>query len=231
MTRALGIRTSRNPRGSPTLVAPAPRGRPDQEARTPAPMHDPGLGQRSPREAARASSRASAEMVAVFYETLRTLAASMLSRSASARSLPPTALVHETWLRLCRDAPATWESRRHFLGVASRAMREILIERERARRALRRGGGWARVELDEGTAAVDSRAPDWIALSESLARLEEQHARKSEVVHLRFFAGLTIDETARALDVSAATVERDWEYAKAWLHRDLAGRDRTEDVR
>jgi RNA polymerase sigma factor (TIGR02999 family) len=202
-----------------------PPGSRDQDARRPAPMHDPGIARPRTDDGARASSRASAEMVAVFYDTLRSLAASTLSRSASARSLPPTALVHEAWLRLCRDAPAAWESRRHFLGVATRAMREILIERERARRALRRGGGWERVELDESTAAVDARAPDWIALAETLERLEARDPRKSEVVHLRFFAGLTIEETARALDVSTATVERDWEFAKAWLHRELAGRE------
>ena len=214
----------------------------DQDASAPARMREPipprssELSGPQPRaseasgplprasEASGPPSRASDEMVALYYDTLRNLAASTLSRSASARSLPPTALVHEAWLRLCRDAPRGWESQRHFLGVATRAMREILIERERARRALRRGGGWARIELEESTAAVDPRAPDWIALAEALERLESHDARKSEVVHLRFFAGLTIDETARALGVSTATVERDWEFAKAWLHRELAGR-------
>lgn len=171
--------------------------------------------------------RASDEWVAVYYDTLRNLAASTLSRSRASRSLPPTALVHEAWLRLTRDAPHGWESQRHFLGVATRVMREILIERERARRALRRGGGWARIELEEKTAAVEARPPDWIALAEALSRLEAHDARKAEVVHLRFFAGLTIDETARALGVSTATVERDWEFAKAWLHRDL----RTQEER
>jgi RNA polymerase sigma factor (TIGR02999 family) len=164
---------------------------------------------------------ASDELIAHLYDTLRELAASTLSRSPVARSLAPTALVHEAWLRLFGNQPPSWENRRHFLGVATRAMRELLTERARARRTLRRGGGWVRVELDEGAAAVDSHAPDWVALSEALERLELYDARKSEVIHLRFFAGLTIEETARALDVSTATVERDWEFAKAWLHREL----------
>jgi len=178
----------------------------------------------APQRAAR-DARASDELVAIYYDTLRNLAAGALSRSAGARSLAPTALVHEVWMRLTRDGAQGWESQRHFLGVATRVMREILIERERARRALRRGGAWERIDLEDTAASIDERAPDWIALSEALVRLEERDPRKSEVVHLRFFAGLTIEETARALEISTATVERDWEFAKAWLHRELSARE------
>lgn len=191
-------------------------------ASAPAAMHDQSqFDEAAQRAAAGRAARASDEFVAVYYDTLRSLAASTLSRTRDARSLPPTALVHEAWLRLVKDAPEGWESQRHFLGVATRVMREILIERQRSRGALRRGGSWARVELQEGLASVESDAPDWLALTQALARLEQHDARKAEVVNLRFFAGLTIEDTARALAVSTATVERDWEFAKAWLHREL----------
>ncbi len=151
------------------------------------------------------------------YGELRRLAGVMMPPEGSAQTIQATVLVHEVWLKLAgRESP--WESRGHFFSIAAKAMRCILIDHVRARRTQRRGGD-KRVTLDGIALALSERSTDLIALDEALIRLSEADSRKGQVVELRFFGGLTIPETAEVLDVSHATVERDWLFAKAWLKR------------
>ena len=163
------------------------------------------------------------EMFPLVYAELRRIAAREMRREKPGRTLQTTALVHEAYLRLLKDASLSFENRAHFLGVAARAMREILIEHARARSARKRGGGAVRLTLDDLVAPVSSPSIDVLALDEALqrlARLDERHAR---VVELRYFGGLSVEETAAALELSPATVKRDWTLARAWLFRELAG--------
>jgi RNA polymerase sigma factor (TIGR02999 family) len=199
-----------------------PPGSRDQDARRPAPMHDPGIARPRTDDGARASSRASAEMVAVFYDTLRSLAASTLSRSASARSLPPTALVHEAWLRLGGEQMRRCRNRAHFFALASAVMRSILVDRARRRRAQRHGGGLVRVALDQvevpdGTACDDQV----LAVHDVLEKLAAEYPEKAELVKLRYFAGLSVAEAAEVLGVSEPTAHRWWLLARAWLSREI----------
>jgi RNA polymerase sigma factor (TIGR02999 family) len=163
------------------------------------------------------------ELFTLVYAELRRIAAREMRRERPGRTLQTTALVHEAYLRLLKDASLSFESRAHFLGIAARAMREILIEHARGRGARKRGGGAVRLTLDDATAAVAAPDVDVLALDEALqrlARLDERHAR---VVELRYFGGLSVEETAAALDLSPATVKRAWTLARAWLYRELAG--------
>ena len=141
-----------------------------------------------------------------------------------------TALVNEAYLKLVDQKAAGYESRGHFFGVAAKAMRSILVDYARRRGAVKRGGDRGRVPLDDAMAAFEQRELDLGELDTALTRLAELDDRKSRVVELRFFGGLSIDQTAEALGVSHATVERDWDFAKAWLYRELddgiAGRKR-----
>ncbi|MEM7475183.1 MAG: ECF-type sigma factor [Planctomycetota bacterium] len=133
-----------------------------------------------------------------------------------------TTLVHETYMRMFKSGPVSWSHRRHFFFAAAHAMHDILVERARRDKAAKRGGGFARVELHENLLASDC-PPDLIELSESLQRLEEHHERKANVVFLKFFAGLTHAEIADLLQISEATIGRDWDFAKAWLKDDMSG--------
>jgi RNA polymerase sigma factor (TIGR02999 family) len=163
------------------------------------------------------------EVFPLVYAELRRIAAREMRREKPGRTLQTTALVHEAYLRLLKDASLSFQSRAHFLGIASRAMREILIEHARARSARKRGGGAVRLTFDDVVASVSSPSVDVLALDEALqrlARLDERHAR---VVELRYFGGMSVEETAAALDLSPATVKRDWTLARAWLYRELGG--------
>jgi RNA polymerase sigma factor (TIGR02999 family) len=171
------------------------------------------------------------ELFPLVYGELRRIAAREMRREKPGRTLQTTALVHEAYLRLIKDASLSFESRAHFLGIAARAMREILIEHARARAARKRGGGAVRLTLSDVVAPVPSPAIDVLALDEALqrlARLDERHAR---VVELRYFGGLSVEETAAALDLSPATVKRAWTLARAWLYRELAGEGRRAGAR
>ena len=137
------------------------------------------------------------------------------------RSLQATALVHEVYVRLVGDAEYRWANRAHFFAAAAEAMRRIVIERVRHDRRLKRGGDWRRVSLADDAARIEPRSEELLALDEALARLEQKDAKMAHVVKLRYFAGLTIDETARALDTSPRTVDRLWIGAKAWLHAEI----------
>jgi RNA polymerase sigma factor (TIGR02999 family) len=173
--------------------------------------------------AARGEARAAEELLPLVYEELRTLARRRLAEEPPGHTLQATALVHEAWLRLVgpEGEGEPWNGRGHFFGAAARAMRRILVERARRRAGLRHGGALKRVELTENVAVGDEESLDLLALDAALVRLEALEARKAEVVGLRFFAGLSVEEAARALDVSPGTVKNDWNFARAWLHREL----------
>ena len=172
------------------------------------------------------------ELFALLYNELREIAHRQRRRWQGDDTLQTTALVHEAFLKLVDQDRIAAESRAHFLGVAARAMRHILCNYARDQRAQKRGGGIAHVVLHEASAAAGSSnvPPEpmgvLVALDEALRRLERVDPRQSKVVECRFFGGLTIEETAGALDVSPRTVKRDWAMAQAWLHREMSVRDR-----
>jgi len=156
------------------------------------------------------------------YAELRRLAAHYLRGERPGQTLQPTALVHEAYFKLQKDRPERWQNRAHFCAIAAHAMRQVLIERARARDALKRGGGAPRVTFDEGLqAAAGERGFDMLALDSALERLAQLDAGQARIVELRFFGGLSIEETAAAMNISPATVKRHWALARAWLAREL----------
>lgn len=164
----------------------------------------------------------SRELLPEVYDELRKLARARLSRERHEQTLQPTALVHEAYLRVAGDRQsAQWDRRGHFFAAAALAMRRILVERARHYQRLKHGAGGERVELDSAIAGADPGLTDLMAIDEALTRLEQTDARKAQVVSLRYFAGLSIEETAAALDVSPATVKNEWKFARAWLYRAL----------
>jgi RNA polymerase sigma factor (TIGR02999 family) len=160
------------------------------------------------------------EVEPAVYNELRRLAAAYMRRERPGQSLQATALVHEAYLRLA-GAGTPWTDRQHFLGIAARSMRQILVERARARGAQKRWGGMNRVTLTETVAAAAHEDALLPALDEALARLETIDPEQAKIVELRYFAGLSIEETAAALGLSPATVKRRWTMARAWLFREL----------
>jgi len=161
------------------------------------------------------------ELVPLVYGELRRIAGRYVRRERAGHSLQATALVHEAYIRLLKDEDLTIENRAHFLGIAARSMRQILVEHARARGAEKRGGERQRVTLGEGVAAGGPVDVDLLALEEALERLAALNADHARIVELRFFGGLTNEETAAALDISPATVKRAWAVARAWLFREL----------
>jgi RNA polymerase sigma factor (TIGR02999 family) len=162
-------------------------------------------------------------LLPVVYEELRRLAAAYLRRERPGQTLQPTALVHEAYLRLMKDRPGRWQNRAHFCAIAAHSMRQILIERARARGAQKRGGARQRVTLDDALVAGGERSIDLVALDQALDRLAALDPDQARLVELRFFGGLTVEETAEAMDISPATVKRHWTVACAWLARELEG--------
>ncbi len=158
------------------------------------------------------------------YDELRSLAAQCLRSERNNHTLQPTALVNEVFVKFVGRDNARWEGRAHFLAVAARAMRRILTDHARARAAQKRGGDRARVELDDLVAPESLKSIDLCRLDEALTRLAELDERQSQIVELRFFAGLTVEEVARVLDLSPRTIEVEWRIARAWLASQLAGR-------
>ena len=166
--------------------------------------------------------KAAGELLPQVYDELRKLAGARMAKEPDDHTLQATALVHEAYLRLVGDEDRKqWDGRGHFFGAAAQAMRRILIERARHHGRLRHGGGRKRVELTEDAAATQAEAGELLALDEVLDRLEKYDARKAQVVMLRYFAGLSIEETAAAMALSPATVKNEWAFARAWLHREL----------
>ena len=164
--------------------------------------------------------QALATLVPLVYDELRRLAASYLRRERPGQTLQATALVHDAYIRLLQDSHLSWQNRAHFFGIAARSMRQILIERARARGAAKRGGDRVRVTFDPGLTPAPEPL-DVEALDEALTRLAAFDPDLARVVEVRFFGGLSIEETGEALDVSPATVKRRWTLAKAWLAREL----------
>lgn len=164
------------------------------------------------------------KVLGLLYERLRVIAHHQLGREAEGHTLETEGLVHEAYLRLEGLDRIRWRDREHLVSMAARAMRRVLIDYAEQRRAGKRGGGAATVALDEadGAASVDRHADELHALDEALARLARLNPRQGDVVECRFFAGLSIDETAAALGLSPATVKRDWVAARAWLNRELS---------
>ncbi|MFM9995378.1 MAG: sigma-70 family RNA polymerase sigma factor [Phycisphaerales bacterium] len=157
----------------------------------------------------------------LIYDGLHALAVRAMQSQRAGHTLQATALVHEAYLKLVQPASPAWESRAHFLRVAARAMRSVLIDHARARRTDKRGGGWKRSPLDDGAVFTDSPSGDVLALDEALKRLAALDGRKAEIVELRYFGGLEVDEAARVLSVSGVTIKREWRLAKAWLRHEL----------
>lgn len=169
---------------------------------------------------------ATSKLLPLVYDELRALARRLMAREPPGQTLQPTALVHEAYLRLLGGA-STWENRAHFFAAAAIAMRRILVERARRRRTRRHGGGLQRFSFDERILSPDPKDAELLALDEALGRLEAIDERASQVVHLRYFAGLGIEETSDLMGVSTATVSRDWTYARAWLRHEMtAGRQK-----
>jgi RNA polymerase sigma factor (TIGR02999 family) len=167
---------------------------------------------------------AAEQLLPLVYDELRKLAAARLSREKPGQTLQATALVHEAYLRLVDvDRAQAWNSRGHFFAAAAEAMRRLLVDKARQKHRLKRGRDLRRVDLDAVEVSVEEPPDDLIALDEALTRLAQKHPDKAALVKLRYFAGLTIDEAARVLGISAATADRHWAYARAWLYRQVAG--------
>ena len=167
--------------------------------------------------------QAMVQLMPLVYEELRRLASNLLWSERSDHTLQPTALVHEAYMRLVDERERNWQSRQHFMALAAMAMRRVLVNHAREHGRLKRGGGQRAVTLDAAAGVTMQQDVDLVGLDEALDRLAAVDERKVRTVELRFFAGLPIDETATVLGVSSATVKRDWELARAWLHREMAG--------
>jgi RNA polymerase sigma factor (TIGR02999 family) len=162
------------------------------------------------------------EAAASVYAELRRMAASYLRRERSGHTLQPTALVHEVYLRLQQQHDVQWHNKSHFFGVAAPMMRRILVDHSRRRQAAKRGGSVESVSVEQAALPDVQRAADVIALDEALDALETQDPQQAKIVELRFFSGLSIEETADVIGVSPSTVKREWNVAKAWLQRELS---------
>jgi RNA polymerase sigma-70 factor, ECF subfamily len=165
-----------------------------------------------------------ASLMPLVYEELRRLAAGYLRREWPGQTLQPTALVNEAFVRLSQERDQAFQNRTHFLAIAALSMRQILVQRARARHAEKRGGGAERITLDESIVPAPQRsgeAVDVLALDEALTRLAALDPQQAKIVELRYFGGLTIEEAAETLEISPATVKRQWTRARAWLRREL----------
>jgi RNA polymerase sigma-70 factor, ECF subfamily len=162
-------------------------------------------------------------LVAVIYPELRRRAAARMRGERPGHTLQPTALVHEAFLRLIDQKEIVWQNRAQFLGVASEMMRRILVDHARAHKMAKRSGRWVKVTIDDAVAGTQPRDIDLLNLDEAMRRLAEFDPRKSRIAELRFFGGLTLEETSHVLGLSVATVERDWQAARAWLYVQMKG--------
>lgn len=157
-------------------------------------------------------------LLPLVYDELRSLAASYLRRERPDHTLQPTALVHEAWLKLIDQSQVNWQNRAHFFGIAAQVMRRVLVDHARRQTADKRGGEFEKLSLDENLDAAQERAIELIALDDALRELAVLDPQKSRLVELRFFGGLSVEETAEVLGVSAITIKRQWRMAKAWLY-------------
>jgi RNA polymerase sigma factor (TIGR02999 family) len=165
--------------------------------------------------------KAADELLPLVYDELRKLAAAKMAREAAGHTLQPTALVHEAWLRLVGDQDKEWAGRAHFFGAAAEAMRRILIDKARRRRAVRHGGEQQRVDLEELELACPLPDDQLLAVDEALDKLASAHPRQAELVKLRYFVGMTVQEAAQVLGISPDTAKDDSAHARAWLFREI----------
>lgn len=178
------------------------------------------------REIERGDPHASEQLLPLVYEELRKLAAQKMFQESPGQTLQATALVHEVYLRLVDvERVPHWNTRGHFFGAAAEAMRRILVENARRRQALKRGGGQVVLQGYPMEPEAPRTSDDVLALNDALELLEQKHRAKAELVKLRCFAGLTMEQAAEVLGISVATAQRYWNYARAWLHREIVGRD------
>jgi RNA polymerase sigma factor (TIGR02999 family) len=170
--------------------------------------------------------QAADQLLPLVYEELRKLAAQKLAHEKPGQTLEATALVHEAYLRLVDvNNPPHWESRRHFFAAAAEAMRRILIDGARHKQTEKHGGGWQRIDLADVEAGASSPSTDLLALDEALTKFAAEDPVKAQLVTLRYFAGLSVQEAADALGISRATADRHWSYARTWLYLELGGKD------
>ena len=162
------------------------------------------------------------KLLPLVYDELRRQAARYLRRERAGHTLQTTALIHEAYLRLVDQKNVHWQNRAHFFGLAAQLMRRILVDHARTKKRAKRGGSDVRVSLTGAQVLAKDQEVDVVALDEALNRLAQLDEQQSRIVELRFFSGLTVEETAEALSISPATVKRDWSMAKAWLHRELS---------
>ena len=165
--------------------------------------------------------KAGDELLPLVYQELRKLAAHKMANEAPGQTLQPTALVHEAWLRLAGSGQKTWQNRAHFFGAAAEAMRRILIESARRKRALRHGGGQQRLDIEDLNVASAMKDDELLALDEALDKFAVADQQKADLVKLRYFAGLGFEEAAEILGVSIPTAKRWWAYARAWLFHEM----------
>ncbi len=174
------------------------------------------------------NTQAAEDLSRMVYDELRVMANAWMLQTPPGQTLQATALVHEVFLRLVGRDQHDWENRGHFFFAASRAMRDILVENARAKGRIKRGGDRRRVDLENLSVAVDAPGDELLALDETLKRMESEYPWEHRIVMLRFFAGMTNEETARAMGAPLRTIERDWRFARAWLHEALeANEDET----
>jgi len=172
----------------------------------------------------RGDVKARDRLLTVVYDELRRRAAAHMRRERVGHTLEPTALVHEAYLRLVKQDRVAWQNRAQFFGVASQMMRRILVDRARARNMAKRSGRWARVTLNVEVAHSQTREVDVLDLDQALSELATFDARKSQVAELRFFGGFSLEQTGHVMGLSVATLEREWQAARAWLHARLTGK-------
>jgi RNA polymerase sigma factor (TIGR02999 family) len=166
-------------------------------------------------------AQAPERLIEAVYAELRKLASSCMRRERPDHTLQATALVHEAYVRLMGQREVEWQNRAHFFGIAAQVMRRILLDHARDRRALKRGAAGRRVTLDDALMVSEYQLDNVLALDQSLRKLALKDPAQSRLVELRFFAGMTVEETAEVLGISSATVKREWSHAKAWLNRDM----------
>ena len=169
----------------------------------------------------RGEEKAANELLSLVYEELRRLAAAKMASEAPGQTLQPTALVHEAWLRLTSDENRKWNDRTHFFAAAAEAMRRILVDNARRKRTARHGGGQHRVEMPEIASAVMETDDKVLAVNEALEKFAALDPQKAELVKLRYFVGMTIEQAAEALGLSERTAKRYWAFARAWLHEEI----------
>jgi RNA polymerase sigma-70 factor (ECF subfamily) len=174
---------------------------------------------------ANGDATAEAKLIPLLYDGLRHLAANYMRRERPDHTLQATALVHEAFMRLTEQKNVSWQGKAHFFGVASQLMRRILIDHARGHLRAKRGGGGKKLSLEEGILLTEARSEELLAVDEALDRLGKLDQRQARIVELRFFGGLSVEETAGVIGISPKTVKRDWSMAKAWLYGELRERN------